>query len=184
MEDYKKLSLDELLKLENDPNAWYWIGMAYWKEGDFNNAAVWLEKTMNDLGNEWANKARFNLALSHKSGLHSQANKDEALRLFEKNLSGSMSNLHAGFLYYDGTETKCDPIKGKELIEKAIELLIEEDGDDEYLAPDECFNIAIMYAQEGNRTKAIEYFKKAHDRVDPNHPLRKMAEDNIRELGE
>jgi len=100
MAEYKKLSLEELLKQSHDHAAWYWIGMAYFERQDFVNAAKWLEKAMNDSGNEWGRGARFNLGLMRYGGFHPRASKDEALRLFEKNLKGSMSNLYAGLLFY------------------------------------------------------------------------------------
>jgi len=167
--EYKELSLEELLKYAHDSKAWYWIGIAYIARRDFSNAAVWYEKTMNDTGNEWAGKARFNLAQLHMSGLHPHASKDESLRLFEKNLSGSMSNLYAGFMYHKGTETKHDPAKGKALIEKAIELLIKEDGNDNYLSFSECYDIGWVYYTENNG-KAYKWFKKCIDRCNVNYP--------------
>jgi len=159
MKEYKNLSLEELLKHTHDHASWYWLGIAYIARRDFNNAAVWYEKTMDDPGNEWAGKARFNLAQLHMGGLHPRASKDEALRLFEKNLNGSMSNLYAGLLYFNGTETKQDSEKGKMLIEKAIELLIKEDGNDNYLSFSECYDIGWVYYRENNG-KAYQWFKK------------------------
>ena len=168
MEKYENLSLEELLRLTHDKGAWYWTGMAYWESNDFDNAVVWLEKTMNDPGNEWAGKARFNLALSHKGGLHPRASKDEALRLLEKNLNGPMSNLYAGFLYFEGTETKKDLAKGKELIEKAIEIMIKKAGNDNYFSQSECYDIGWMYYTENN-PKAYKWFDECIARCDENY---------------
>jgi len=185
MNEYKKFSLEELLKYTYDHAAWYWTGMAYFERNDFTNAAVWLEKTMNDAGNEWAGKARFNLALLHKGGFHPHASKDEALRLFEKNLTGSMSNLYAGFLYFEGTETKRDVAKGKAMIEKAIELLIKEDGNDNYLSQSECYDIGWVYYKENN-AKAYQWFEKCIARCNLNYAsdrnLKEMANRNINVL--
>jgi len=61
---------------------------------------------MNDEGNKWAGGARFNLGSMHYGGFHPSASKDEALRLFEKNLTGSMSNLYAGLLYFSSPLVK------------------------------------------------------------------------------
>jgi len=168
MAEYNNLSLEELLKHTHDHASWYWLGIAYIARKDFSNAALWYEKAMNDPGNEWAGKARFNLALLHKGGLHPSASKDEALRLFEKNLNGSMSNLYAGFLYHEGTETKQDIAKGKALVEKAIELLIKEDGNDNYLSQSECYDIGWVYYKENNG-KAYKWFEKCIARCDLNY---------------
>ena len=168
MVEYKYLTLDELLKYTYNHVAWYWIGMAYFERKDFMNAADWLDKTMNDAGNEWAGKARFNLGLMHYGGFHPRASKDEALRLFEKNLKGSMSNLYAGLLYFEGTETKHDVAKGKAMIEKGIELLIEEDGDDHYLSQAECYDIGWVYYKENN-PEAYKWFEKCKARCNLNY---------------
>ena len=182
MAEYKKFSLEELLKFTHDHASWYWLGMAYWERREFNNAAVWLEKTMNDTSNEWAGKARFNLALLHKGGLHPRASKDEALRLLEKNLSGPMSNLYAGLLYFEGTETKQNIVKGKELVEKAIELLIKEDGNDNYFSQSECYDIGWLYYKENNG-KAYKWFEKCIARCNLNYAsdshLKEMAIRNM-----
>ena len=176
MAEYKNFSLEELLKHTHDHASWYWLGMAYWGRRDFRNAAAWLEKTMNDTGNEWAGKARLNLALLHKGGLHPHASKDEALRLFEKNMSGPMSNLNAGFLYCEGTETKQNSEKGKELIEKAIELLIQEDGNDNYLSQKECYDIGWVYYKENNG-KAYKWFEKCIARCNESYPNDRWLKD-------
>jgi len=176
MAEYKKNSLEELLELTHDREAWYWLGMAYWERHDYGNAAVWLEKTMNDTGNEWAGKARFNLALLHKCGLHPNASKDEALRLFEINLSGSMSNLYAGFLYFEGTETMQNIAKGKEMVEKAIALLIKEDGNDNYLSQSECYDIGWIYYKENNG-EAYQWFKKCIARCNDNYASDRRLKD-------
>ena len=182
MADYKNYPLEELLKCTHDHASWYWIGIAYIARRDFNNAAMWYEKTMNDIDNEWAGKARFNLAQLHMGGLHPHASKDEALRLFEKNLNGSMSNLYAGFLYFEGTETKQDIVKGKAMVEKAIELLIQEDGNDNYLSQSECYDIGWMYYKENNG-KAYQWFKKCIARCDENYAsdvkLKELANRNM-----
>ena len=177
MVEYDNLSLEELLKHVHDRAAWYWIGMAYWERRDFGNAALWLEKTMNDSGNEWAGKATLNLGLLHKSGGHPHASQDEALRLFEKIQNGTMSKLYAGFLYFNGTETKKDITKGKELIETAIEKLIKENGNDDYLSQSECYDIAWMYYKEKN-AKAYKWFDKCIARCNTNY----SSERNLVEL--
>ena len=182
MGKYENLSLEELLKFTHDKEAWYWISMAYWECNDFSNAAMWLEKTMNDTDNQWTGKARFNLALLHKGGIHPRASKDEALRLFEKNLNGPMANLYAGFLYFEGTETKQNLVKGKELIEKAIELMIKKAGNDNYFSQSECYDIGWMYYKENN-AKAYTWFKKCISRCDENYAsdrrLKDMANRNM-----
>ena len=191
MIEYKNFSLEELLKHTYDSAAWYWLGMAYWERRDFINAAVWLEKTMNDHGNEWAGKATLNLGLAHAGKFLPNSSRDEALRLFEKilaqNPNAAMTKLNAGFLYYEGTETKHNPAKGKEFIEAAISLLIKNNGNDSYLSQGECYKIGAMYGQEAINSKAIEYFKKAIDRANSNYEsdrsLIKNAKSIIRQLG-
>ena len=185
MDEYKNLSLEELLKHTHDHASWYWLGIAYIARRDFSNAAVWYEKTMDDPENKWAGKARFNLAQLHMCGLHPRASKDEALRLFEKNLNGSMSNLYAGFLYHEGTETKHDPAKGKTLIEKAIEMLIKEDGNDNYLSQSECYDIGWVFYKENNG-KAYKWFEKCIERCNLNYAsdcrLKDLANRNMEVL--
>jgi len=176
MNEYENFPLEDLLKHTYDNAAWYWLGMAYWGRNDFANAVMWLEKTMNDTDNEWSGKARFNLALLHKGGLHPRSSKDEALRLFERNLNGSMSNLYAGFLYFEGTETKHDPEKGKAMIERAIELLIKEDGNDNYFSQSECYDIGWVYYKENNG-KAYKWFEKCIARCDENHASDRRLKD-------
>lgn len=181
MAEYKNLSLEELLKHAHDSAAWYWIGMAYWEQYDFINAAKWLEKTMNADGNKWAGKATLNLGLLHVGECIPNASKDEALRLFEKNPDGAMSKLNAGFLYYNGTETKHDPVKGRELIETAVNQLITDKGNDSYLKQSECYDIGWMYYKEKN-SKAHEWFDKCIARCDSNYSsdrkLMELAERN------
>ena len=160
MAENSKLSLEQLLAYKDDRAAWYWIGMGYWQRNDFEQAAVWLEKTMNDSGNEWAGKSAYNLGLAHLGKYIPNASKDEALRLFES-APGALPMLEAGFLYCQGTETMRDSEKGKELVERAIESFIKSDGNLDYLKPNEFYAIAVMY--EGNQmfTIAINYYNKA-----------------------
>ena len=184
MAEYNNFSLDELLKHTYDRAAWYWIGMAYWERGGFNNAAIWLEKTMNDVGNEWAGKATLNLGYLHQGGLHPQASKDEALRLFEKIPTFIRAKLNAGILYFNGTETKHNPAKGKELIEAAIEELQKLEGYDKekFFSQSEWYDIGWMYYKENN-PKAYKYFEKAIANCDTNYAsdrrLIEMAKRNI-----
>lgn len=182
MAEYNNLSLDELLRHTHDSASWYWIGMSYWEQYDFINAAKWLEKTMDDYGNTWAGKATLNLGLLHAADGIPNASKDEALRLFEKNSNGAMSKLNAGFLYYNGTETKRDLVKGRELIEAAVIQLRTEKGDDSYLKQNECYDIGWMYYKEKD-SKAYEWFDKCIVRCDSNYSsdreLIKLAERNI-----
>ncbi|MCL2718931.1 MAG: hypothetical protein FWE14_09165 [Lachnospiraceae bacterium] len=183
MPDYSNYSLNELITLQHDNAAWYWLGMAYWENGDNQNAAIWLNKTMNDSVNEWSGKATLNLGLLNLGN----GKRDEDLRLFESIPKGIMSRLYAGFLYYEGTETQKNPAKGKKLIEEAIKQLIKDDGDDEYLSQHECFRIAQMYSQEKIHTKkAIEYFLKSINRCNLNYEsdcqLKEFAEKSIERL--
>lgn len=187
MPNYKELSLEELQRLvPQDHEAYYWIGMAYWERGDFSNSVVWLEKTMNDPGNEWAAKAANNLAGAHEAGYHPRADKDEAIRIYETLAGYAMPKLHLGFLYYEGTSRSHDPAKGKRLIEEAVEQLKRQNnGSDDYLSQIECFRIGGMYYQEKSPAKAIEYFENAIKRADSNYPsdrkLIDMAKDSIAE---
>jgi tetratricopeptide (TPR) repeat protein len=183
--EYKNLSLEELLKYTHDSAAWYWLGMAYFGKSEFGNAAYWLEKTMNDPDNEWAFKASENLGIIHEGKFVSNASRDKALQFFEKKPCGLVAALHAGLLYYEGTETKRDTVKGKELVEKVINKLIKDDGNDSFLKPDECFRIGVMYAEEGDFSEAIKYLEKTKDRCDTRHPsdreLYNIAEEGIRD---
>ena len=176
MAEYKQLPHEELLKYTYDHAAWYWLGMSFFERQDFINAARWLEKTMNDPGNEWAGKATLNLGLLHVGNMLPNASKDEALRLFEKNPNGVMSRLNAGFLYFNGTETKHNPAKGKELVESAINQLIKDDGNDNYLSQSECWDIGWMYYKENN-PKAYKWFEKSIARCNVNYSSdRKLIE--------
>jgi tetratricopeptide (TPR) repeat protein len=180
---YENLSLGQLLQHSGDSAAWYWIAMNYWELGDYAEAKKWLKKTMNDTGNEWASKSMFNLGQLYTM----EGNLDEAIRSYEANLkknpTASMSTIHVGILYY----RKGDFVKGRELIEKGIKFLLDEDGDDSYLKPDECFKIAEMYKAEKVGAKAIEYFIKTIDRCELNYAsdreFKRMAEKAIMELG-
>ncbi|MDR2234128.1 MAG: hypothetical protein LBE56_13530 [Tannerella sp.] len=164
MIEFDKLSLEQLLMHKNDHASCYWTGMAYLERYDYGNDIEWLEKAVNDPGNERAGKARANLALLHYGGGFPQASKDEALRLFEKNLNGSMSTkLYAGFLYLKGTGTKQNNAKGKELIEAVIEQLVKGDGNDNYLSQSECWKIGWMYYKE-HSGKAYQWFEKCKAR--------------------
>ena len=190
MMEYKNLSLEELLIHKTDSAAWYWLGMAYWEHNDFRDAAEWLNKTMNDPNNEWADKAAQNLGILHL-GLIPNASRDEALRLFEKSIHLLVSKLHAGFLYYEGTESNPEPdggmrYKGIRIIEEVIQHLKETNGNDDYLKADECFKIGLMYAESGYPTDAKEYLKKAIDRADHNYisdrRLIEIAEEVLKDL--
>jgi len=195
--DYRNLSLEELLNYTSDHESWYFIGMAYWKQRDFENAIEWLEKAKNDTGNKWAGNATFNLAQFYTMGAmaNKKDNPGEYEHLIEKALSlydemlikkpkSSMAAIHAGLLYY---REKKDYAKGKNLIEDGIAFLEEEDGDDSYLKPDECFKIGVMYVREGYYKEAIEYLTKTKERCDIRYPsdceLKLMAESCLRDLG-
>lgn len=192
MADYRDYTLTQLEGCKNDPAAWYWLGMAYYEQRDFANAEIWLTKTMNDSGNEWRGKARLNLALGHEALYFPGGSRDKAVELLEaaikENPKASISTLHLGFLYSEGTESHKDQARGKELIEKAIALLIAEDGDDSYFSQLECFGIATMYRVERNKAKAIEYYQKTIARCDLRYEseqsLKKTAEEAIRQLDE
>ncbi len=182
MPNYKTLSLGELQRLvPQDHEAYYWLGMAYWEQGDYRNAIEWLERTMNDPGNEWATKAKNNVALAHEGGQHPNADKDEAIRLYEQLDGYAMPKLHLGFLYFKGTPRHHDPEKGKRLVKEAIEQLKKQNnGSDEYLSQFECFTIGMMLT-------SVEYYKKAIQRCDLSYSsdqrLKAIAEDEIRKLG-
>ena len=184
MVDYSNYSLGELLMNKHDRAAWYWIGMAYWERGDYNNATVWLERTMNDTRNEWAGKATLNLGYSHLGGFHPRSCKDEALRLFEKIPSFVRAKLNAGILYFNGTETKHNPAKGKKLIEEALDDLQKLEGYDKekFFSQSEWYDIGWMYYKENN-PKAYKYFEKAIANCNTNNAserkLMELAKRNI-----
>ena len=188
MPNYKELSSGELqgLASQGDCESYYWLGMDYWGRGDYGNAVIWLEKTMNNPGNEWAAKAKNNLALAHEGGYHPNADKDEAIRLYGELDGYAMPKLHLGFLYYEGTPRNHDPARGKQLIETAVgQLKKQNNGSDEYLSQIECFKIGGMYYQERMPANAIEYFEKAIKRSDSNYAsdrkLIEMAKESISE---
>jgi len=168
MNDYSNFSLEQLLRHAQDREAWYWIGVAYLGRQEFNNAIPWLEKTMNDTGNEWSEKAMQNLGILHKGGFHPHSSKDAALALFEKSSRLILSRLYAGFLYFDGTETEHDIAKGKEYIEAAIEQLIKLKGNDKNLSQADCYDIGWVYYKENNG-KAYSWFDKCIERCDTDY---------------
>jgi tetratricopeptide (TPR) repeat protein len=164
MADYKNYSLSQLENCKHDRDAWYYLGMAYMERGDKTSAAEWLRKAMNDPGNEWEAKAGLNLGLLHKQ----KGEKDDALGILEKNLgkfpSSPMTKLNVGFLYAEGTESKMkDPAKGLRLVEEVIAQLIREDGNDDFLAPDEFFTIALVYFDVAKAENSQSYFRKAEE---------------------
>jgi len=83
---------------------------------------------------------------------------------------------------FEGTETKHDIAKDKVMIERAIELLIKEDGNDNYLTQSECYDIGWVYYKENN-AKAYQWFEKCIARCDLNNPMDRnlvdMANHNI-----
>ena len=184
--NYNEFSLEKLLNYTHDSLAWYWLGMAYWDErNDFKNAALWLTKTMDDPNNEWSNKAAQQLGMLNM-GFLPDSSKDKALDFFEKSINLIISRLNAGFLYHEGTETRHDPTKGKNLVEEAISLLIKKNGNDDYLAPNEFYKIAVMYEAERQIPQAIEYYRKASNKCDLRYEsdrrLKQTIEDILREL--
>jgi len=100
MIEYDNLSLEELLRHTHAREAWYWLGMAYFKRNDFGNAVMWLEKTMNDPGNEWAGKAAHYIGELHVAKVPPNSSRDKALRLL-------LSNLNEGFKSYFAEPYKC-----------------------------------------------------------------------------
>jgi TPR repeat protein len=166
MADYKELSSGELQRLASsgDREAYYWLGDDYYKRGDYQNTAVWWEKVVKELpsSHECFKRAACNLSLLHQDKLISQADDNEAIRLYElvPNL-GPISILALGLLYCEVQGQKHDVSKGIGLVEKAIQSLIKEDGDDEYLKYAECFRIARMYYKEVGNTQNVKYLEKA-----------------------
>jgi len=176
MEKYINKTLNELLPYSNDHDSWYWIGMAYFGRQDWKNAAEWLTKAMNDSGNTMGAKAANDLAGMHIMGVHPNASKDEAVRIFEGISQYAMAKIQLGFLYHD---YKGQRIEGKDLIEKGIEQLkSQNNGSDEYLNQLECFTIAEIFRGSGENSKAVEYYRKAAQRCDVNYQVeREMKED-------
>ena len=168
MSNYKELSTDELYRLasKGDRDAYYWLGDDYKKHGDFHNAAVWLEKAVENLpsNHECFKTAALNLAFLHKDKLISQADDNEAIRLFElvPNL-GPTSILLLGLLYYNVQGHNHNPKKGIDLVENAVKQFINEDGNDEYLEYALCYEIARIYFKEASKTNNAEYAWKALD---------------------
>ena len=160
--------------------------MAYLEKGDFLNAATWLEKAMNDVGNDRrANATKF-LAQMHKDGIHPHASKDEALRLYGLISGNAMPKIHMGFLYYFGKEIQKDTSKGFDLIEKGIEQLKMQNNDsDSYLTVEEYFSIASIYLNENMTKKTKEYLLKTIDKCGNNpyvSDIKAQAENILRQL--
>jgi len=183
---YKKLSLEELLRdYTEQSGAWYWIGMAYWERYDFLNAAKWLEKTMNDSGEHgWQGKATLNLGVIYWKFID---RKQEALRLFESIPSFALAKLNAGLMYFRGEGTYPDAEKGLRLVEEAIVVIVNAQGNDEYFSANECFWISEIFYESGKREKAKEYLRKTISRCktayESDRELKTMAENNLRHMG-
>jgi len=182
----KNLSLEELLRsYTGKSGAWYWIGMAYWERGDFQNAAKWLEKTKNDSGDHgWQGKATLNLGVLYWKFLDRE---QEALRLFESIPSFALARLNAGFMYFHGDGISRDTKKGLRLVEEAIVVIIKAKGSDSHFSANECFGISEVFYESGNRIKAKEYLNKTIDRCktayESDRELKSMAESNLRLMG-
>jgi len=170
--NYKDLSSGELQRLasQGDRDAYYWLGKYYSDRGDNQNAAIWWEKAVKELpsNHKCFNQAATHLAFLHCSARIPQANDNEAIRLFELAPSlGPLSKLFLGVLYCNVQGQKNNPSKGIGLVEDAITQFIKEDGNDEYLNYNMCFQIAGIYNKEMGRNataenvrKAMDYFKK------------------------
>ena len=173
MQNYKDLSTGELKSLAShgDSDAYYWLGEDYEKRGDHQNAAAWWEKAVKELPSDHKGftQAALHLALAHSTKSISQADDNEAIRLFELVPKlGPLSKLFLGVLYYNVQGRNNNQSKGVSLVEDAINLFIEEDGNDEYLNYNMCYEIAFIYNNEIRRNmvqsqdvrKALDYFKK------------------------
>lgn len=165
MADYKNLSLQELLNYKDDPDSWYWLGMAYMENYDSNNVIKWLEKAMNNSGNEKQEKATQELAFLYLAEGHPKSDRDKALRLFEKVSSYAIPQIHIGLLYYHGTQTQHDPKKGKEFVEKGLSLLKQKGGLD-YLNSYDLYHISTLYHGENDYKREKEYLQKAIKKSD------------------
>lgn len=161
MADYKNLSLEQLLNHKSDSASWYWIGMAYMEKFDPANAELWLKNTMNDSGNKWQEKATRELAFLYAA----DGQKDKALQLFEKVQNYAIPKIHIGLLYYHGTETQHDPLKGKDFVEEGINELEQKDGMD-YLTSYDLYQISTMYHGEEEYEKEKEYLLKTIEKCD------------------
>jgi len=185
-EIYKKLSLEELLRTYSGKSgAWYWIGMAYWERGDFQNAAKWLEKTKNDSGDHgWQGKATLNLGVAYWKFLN---RKQEALRLFESIPSFALAKLNAGVMYFHGDGINRDTSKGLRLVEEAVEVIMNARGNDDLFSAGECFSISEVFYESGKRERAKEYLRKTIARCNTSYSsereLKSMAENNLRQMG-
>ena len=183
MADYKNLSLNQLLNYKSDNAAWYGLGMAYMEAYDVENAIFWLDKTMNDAGNEWQTKATFELAQVYMADGHPKSSKDEALRLLMKVSSYGISQVNIGFLLYFGTETQIDTKKGRSYIEGGIKLLKERDGMNS-LGSYDLLRVAWMYQDEGEKGKAREYLQATISKSSAEgfYDIKEQAEECLREL--
>ena|GEM_PF-1609231 len=181
----KRLSLEELLRdYSGKSGAWYWIGMAYWERGDYENAAKWLEKTKNDSGDHgWQGKATLNLGLACWKFLN---RKQEALRLFESIPKFALAKLYSGVMYFHGDGVARDTDKALVLVKDSIKIIMDLRNNDDLFAANECFWIAEVFHKTGNREKAREYLHKTIDRCRDSYPsdreLKSMAENNLRQM--
>ena len=182
----KNLPLSELLRdYSGNSGAWYWIGMAYWERRDWPNAAKWLEKTMNDSGNHgWQGKATLHLGLIYWKYSNRQ---QDALRLFESIPSFARARLNAGLMYFHGEGTSRDAVKGLRLVEEAIVVINDAQGNDSLFSPLECLKMSEVFYEGGKREKAKEYLRKSIQRCDlayeSDREIKSMAENNLRLMG-
>ncbi|MDR2546998.1 MAG: hypothetical protein LBC96_05730 [Lachnospiraceae bacterium] len=162
MTDFRNMTLNQLLNHQHNSDSWYWLGMAYMEIFDAGNAINWLEKAMNNEGHEWADKATQELAYAYIAEGHPYTNRDKALDVLKRVRQYLIPQLLAGLLLYHGTETRRDPQKGKQLVEKALQGLEEKDSL-HVLSAYELNEIAAMYESEGEHRKAEEYTQKVNE---------------------
>ena len=82
-------------------------------------------------------------------------------------------------MYCEGEGAKHKPVEGKRLIERSIQELIDDSGNDDYFKQIECYRIGIVYflgstnadkrPTKADLQKAMEYLSKCAARCDDSY---------------
>ncbi|MDR2590325.1 MAG: hypothetical protein LBC71_05005 [Oscillospiraceae bacterium] len=166
MAKYDYTSQSEVQRLANngDMEAEYELAYRYMTSGDFQNALIWYTKIANN-----PNHPRYRYGITGSAEIHeANGNTQEAIKLLEKTAcfpDAIVAKLALGLLY-----SKVGRIdEGIELIEYAIDKIIEIEGNDDYLKQIECYKIAVAYEGAQYFTKSTRYYNKAIDRCDTSY---------------
>ena len=165
----------EKLAVQGDNEAEYQLAMRhyetalrYYKDSDVQNAINRLNRIIsNDNHPRRVSAIRF-LAQMYAANGTPYTNKSEAIRLFEiiKNVpTAVLARLGLGLLYSE--KGRID--EGLALIESAVNQLISEDGNDDYLKQIECYKIGVAYEGAQCFSLAVKYYNKAINRCDTSY---------------